>query len=68
MRKGDDRIKCNVAKCAHNCIDDSTCRLNSIKVCECMNDNKSKKREDQTACGSYEYVGNLNKYEVLGGN
>ncbi len=51
MRKGDDRIKCNVSKCLHNCIDDSTCRLNSIKVCECMNDKKSKNREDQTACG-----------------
>ena len=68
MRKGDDRIKCNVAKCVHNCIDDSTCRLNSIKVCECMNDKNSKEREEQTACGSYEYSGNLNQSEILGGN
>ena len=68
MEKDGNKIKCNVVKCVHNCIDDSTCRLNTIKVCECMNDKKSSKREDQTACDSYEYVGNLNKSEILGGN
>lgn len=50
-----NKIKCNVAKCVHNCIDDSTCRLDSIIVCECMNDRKSKIKEDQTSCGSYYY-------------
>lgn len=68
MKYEDLRIKCNVAKCVHNCIDDSTCRLDTIKVQECMNDRGSSKREDQTACGSYEYIGNLNKSEILGGN
>ena len=42
MRNGSDRIKCNVTKCVHNCIEDSTCRLDSIVVCECMNDRNSK--------------------------
>ena len=68
MANSNGKIKCNVAKCVHNCIDDSTCRLDSIIVCECMNDKKSKKREDQTACGSYNYCGDLNKNERLGGN
>lgn len=62
------RIKCNVSKCMHNCIDDSTCRLEEIKVCECLNDNNSKRKEDQTSCGSYKYIGNLNESEILGGN
>ena len=34
MEKDGNKIKCNVVKCVHNCIDDSTCRLNTIKVCE----------------------------------
>lgn len=68
MKYEDLRILCNVTKCVHNCIDNSTCRLDSIKVRECMNDKKSDKKEDQTACGSYEYVGNLNESEILGGN
>jgi len=68
MRKGDERILCNVSKCSHNCMEDSTCRLDTIKVCECMNDNKSKNPEAQTACKSYEFIGNLNQSEILGGN
>ncbi len=68
MRKGDERIRCNVSKCVHNCIDDSTCRLDTIKVCECMNDKKSKRSEDQTACGSYRFIGNMNEAEILGRN
>lgn len=68
MEKRSGKIKCNVSKCAHNCIDDSTCRLDSIMVCECMNDKKSSIKEDQTSCGSYYYSGNLNSSEVLGGN
>lgn len=68
MEKSSGKIKCNVVKCVHNCLDDSTCRLDSIIVCECMNDKKSKRREDQTACGSYDYCGDLNKNEILGGN
>ena len=42
MRNGSDRIKCNVTKCVHNCIEDSTCRLDSIVVCECMKIEKVK--------------------------
>lgn len=68
MDKSNGKIKCNVTKCAHNCIDDSTCRLDSIMVCECVNDKNSKMKEDQTACGSYYYCGDLNKSEILGGN
>ncbi len=68
MEYGEQKIKCNVTKCVHNCIDNSTCRLESIKVCECMNDKNSNKKEDQTACGSYKYAGNLNQSEILGGN
>ena len=62
------KIQCNVSKCMHNCIEDSTCRLDSIMVCECLNDKKSNMKEDQTACGSYKYGGNLNSSEILGGN
>lgn len=68
LRKKEDKILCNVTKCVHNCIEDSTCRLDSIKVCECMNDKKSRRREDQTSCGSYEYCGNLNTDEIIGRN
>lgn len=57
------KIECNVSKCVHNSIEDSSCRLDTIRVCECSNDRKSVKREDQTSCGSYEYCGNLNMKE-----
>lgn len=59
------KINCNVCECAYNCIEDSTCRLDSIKVCNCS----SKKTKDplkDTACGSYEYVGDLNIEEMTG--
>ena len=59
------RIECNVTKCAHNCIDDSTCRLDAIKVCTCSNQRKGN-LEDETACASYHYAGYLNEEEIKG--
>ena len=31
-KAGSQRIECNVTNCTHNCIEDSTCRLNKIQV------------------------------------
>lgn len=31
-RTGSQKIDCNVTNCTHNCIEDSTCRLNKIQV------------------------------------
>lgn len=59
------KIECNVTKCAHNCIDDCTCRLDSIKVCNCKNQG-SGELDDETACGSYDFAGNLNETEITG--
>ena len=52
--KGGQKIKCHVAECVHNCIKDSTCRLDEISVCNCSYD-KTKDPLKDTACGSYEF-------------
>jgi hypothetical protein len=44
----------------HNSIEDSTCRLESIKVCTCYPKPSGNFIED-TACGSYDYSGDLNQ-------
>ncbi|MEG2348740.1 MAG: DUF1540 domain-containing protein [Clostridia bacterium] len=57
------KINCNVCECSHNCMEDCTCKLESINVCPCT----TKKTQDplkDTACGSYEYSGNLNAEEI----
>lgn len=59
------KINCNVSECTFNCLEDSTCRLDSIKVCNCSS-NKTKDPLKDTACGSYEYSGNLNIEEITG--
>lgn len=62
QQSGNQKIGCNVTSCMHNCIDDSTCRLDQINVTPCgMNGNKTP--EGETACGSYHYAGNLNVEE-----
>lgn len=58
-------IKCNVVDCAHNCVKDSTCRLETIKVCT-SNGRRHAESEDGTACNSYHYVGDLNERESAG--
>ena len=59
------KIKCNVTDCMHNCIDDSTCRLESIKV-GIMSDKPKANCEDGTCCTSYNFGGDLNETEVTG--
>jgi len=51
---GDQKIKCNVSDCTHNCIENSTCRLEEIQVCPCSH-NATKDALKDTACSSYEY-------------
>ncbi len=52
--KGGQKIKCDVTECTHNCIQDSTCMLDEIFVCNCSYD-KTKDALKDTACASYEY-------------
>ena len=54
------KIQCNVNDCSHNCNEDCTCRLETIKVCPCPNLPNTDKAEDQTACSMYNYCGDLN--------
>ena len=63
--KRDSAIKCNVVDCAHNCVKDCTCRLDTIQVCTC-NGKRHAESEDGTACNSYKYVGDLNEKETAG--
>lgn len=59
------KIECNVSTCAHNCLEDSTCRLDRIMVRPCIG-NESRAPEDKTACGSYFYIGEMNVAERIG--
>lgn len=56
------KIDCNVTKCMHNCIDDCSCRLERIQVCPTSARNTDT-YDDETACGMYTYVGDLNTQE-----
>lgn len=58
------KIECNVSSCAHNCLEDSTCRLDRIMINPCSS-TKDKMSVEQTICGSYNYVGNMNIVERL---
>lgn len=49
------KIKCNVADCAHNCIQDCTCRLEAIEVCPCSSKITKDPFKD-TACSSYKFA------------
>ncbi len=65
MGKHWQKIECNVTSCVHNCIDDSTCRLEKIQVAPC--DLKGDKTADkETLCSQYRYTGNLNVEEKSG--
>ncbi len=59
------KIKCGVTDCMHNCIDDSTCRLECIQV-NVMSDKSHAGCKDNTACKSYTYGGDLNVSEMTG--
>lgn len=64
----DQKIRCNVVECIHNCIEDSTCRLEKIQVCPChavLNKEEAMPR-DVTACASYQNAGDLNIVEITG--
>lgn len=61
------KIECNVSSCAHNCIEDATCRLDRIMVTPCSRD-ISRVPEGETACSSYFYSGKLNSYSSLRSN
>lgn len=54
----DMKIKCNVNVCAHNCKEDSTCRLKQIQVASCTCDETGYYKDD-TACKSYKYDGEV---------
>lgn len=62
---GTQKIECSVVDCAHNCIDDSTCRLNKIRVCP---KSASNLVEDVNGslCGSYHYIGDQNVVDITG--
>lgn len=64
--EGNQKIKCNVVQCAHNSVEDCTCRLDSIKVCQCDTHVK-KDFKDDTACASYDYAGDLNVRSQMNG-
>lgn len=53
------KIQCTVTECAHNSIEDATCRLDKILVSHGKNRN-DKNSEDETACAMYLFSGNLN--------
>jgi len=57
------KITCNVNECAHNCIEDSTCRLEKIHVTPCITKDK-KAPEDATACAMFSDIGHLNAEET----
>lgn len=59
------QIGCNVSNCTHNDIDSSTCKLDAIRVSPCKLHGE-KTPEDQTACASYYYSGDLNSEEKKG--
>ena len=59
------KIECNVSSCAHNCLEDCTCRLYRIMVRPCAGD-KARTPEGETSCGSYFYIGEMNIAERLG--
>ncbi len=63
--EGNQKIKCGVTDCIHNCIDDCTCRLDSIKV-NVVSDQTKACSKDGTCCKSYDYAGDLNEVEVTG--
>ncbi len=64
-KENDLKIECNVVDCVHNCIENCTCRLDKIRVCNCTGD-KFAKEKDGTACSSYYYAGDLNQEGVSG--
>lgn len=58
--KYSQKIGCNVASCAHNCIDDSTCRLESIRVTPCSGVKGDGSPFKETLCSSYLHAGEMN--------
>lgn len=64
-KKVSPKIQCNVVDCMHNCVENCTCRLDTIQVCNCSGE-KYAKHEDGTACSSYNYAGDLNETEITG--
>lgn len=60
-KEGFQKIGCNVSNCAHNCIEDCTCRLDNIQVCPCSLRGDGTP-EDETACSSFINAGNENLY------
>lgn len=53
------KIKCTVTECAHNCLEDSTCRLDEILVSHGLTRSDESSKDD-TACGMFHFVGKLN--------
>lgn len=53
------KIQCTVTECAHNCLEDSTCRLDKILVSHELTQNHEDLK-DKITCSMYSYSGNLN--------
>ncbi|CCZ56229.1 unknown [Clostridium sp. CAG:1219] len=65
--KNDQKIKCNVSECVHNCIEDCSCRLEKIQVCPCTSKiDEGAPQRDKTACASFYNAGDLNVTEITG--
>lgn len=57
------KIKCGVTDCIHNCIDDSTCRLECITVNVTPGQTHAGNIEG-TCCKSYYVAGDLNQVYI----
>jgi len=57
------KIQCTVTECAHNSLEDSTCRLEKIIVKHRVI-RSDENTEDDTACGMFVFVGGLNADET----
>ncbi|MDD2376945.1 MAG: DUF1540 domain-containing protein [Clostridia bacterium] len=57
------KIQCTVTECAHNCLEDSTCRLDKILVSHGLTRSDESSKDD-TACGMFLFVGKSNAEET----
>jgi hypothetical protein len=61
------KIGCNVVSCAHNSVENSTCRLENIKVTPCAGVKGDGSAYKETLCSSFLHVADLNMQEKSSG-